>query len=374
MKINCPDCGNTLAAFRYNGVVVQKCNCGYLLNTATGEESRLKQEVQNVIASCPHCSGGNRVPANNNIIKVTCAHCGQKFVYNSSANVKMQVQPKQAAPAQPKPAPQPQPKPAVPVQPKPTVTAQPKSAPHPQEKTMPQVQPKPVPQPQEKPVPKPQVKPCRTLTINRATHAYKEWDIHGLKNVFMDKFPVRIVLDDVEQGPLPANETMELQVDSNEHTIRFNLHTAKYWIPPGNDSYLITYFHDSFRIGPVEDEFRDGLTEFILNIFRGQGIRDRILDSNNYGNKVYLDINTDGIRIYWRLANPKGLKQILTGEGEEKISYAQMGLTPLAKDRQPGGYWSFIEMWIQDSILQDEKADMMKKDGGYTFCTKHSLF
>jgi hypothetical protein len=146
-------------------------------------------------------------------------------------------------------------------------------------------------------------------------------------------------------------------------------------IPPGNDSYIVYFFNDSFRIGPEEDDFRDGLTAFVLNIFRGRGIKDRILDSNNSGNKVYLDINPDGIRIYWRLKQPKGLKQLLTGEGEEKISYIQMGLTPLAKEKQPpAGYWDFINMWVQDAILNDEKADLMKDGGGYTFRTTHSLF
>lgn len=151
----CPDCGKALDEVCYNGITVKKCNCGYQLNTATGEVQRLNPDEPNCVVlcsncggknriyygygdgdsflcafcgtysrfperpdpslrsvvNCPHCSGKNRVPANKGKIKVTCSHCSGQFIYNSgtwptaaqrSAQPKTQPQPKAAPKAKPK--------------------------------------------------------------------------------------------------------------------------------------------------------------------------------------------------------------------------------------------------------------------------------
>lgn len=402
--MSCPKCGKPLKIITNNGITVEICDCGYHYNRNTGEVKNMKAQAGACIVrcpkcqarsrvcttpehpeikvgdiavcefckaefpiparpdpdiymsvTCPHCEGKSRVPANKGKLKVTCGHCGEKYLYDSGTwpgtPVKQQAQ-------QPKPQPRPQ-----------TPPPQRPQTPPPQR---PQTPPPPQPEPQSQP--RPQEPPCRTITIERATHAYKEWDLHGLENAFRDKWIVRIVLDDVEQGHLKADEVMTLDVDSGEHTLRYNLLAPKYWIPPGRENYLVSYFRDSLRIGPENDEFRDGLTLFVLKMFRGRGIKDRILDPNNHGNKVRLDINSEGIRLSWTLEHTKGLKQWLTGEGEEKISYSQMGLTPLAEEMRPAGYWEFLQMWVEKAIVQDKEADMTMEGGGFTFRRTHDLY
>jgi ribosomal protein S27AE len=181
MRINCPDCGNTLVAMKHNGIIMQKCNCGYVLNTVSGEESRQNLNEQNDIVLCPKCGGKNRFPAHKGMIKLTCGHCSNTFIHNSGMAVSAGPQNIQQPQAAPKPAPQ--------VQPKPEPQVQPESIPQVQPKPAPQVQSKPEPQVQPEPIPTPQAKPCRTITIERLTHAYKEWDMHGLKKCIYGQVP-----------------------------------------------------------------------------------------------------------------------------------------------------------------------------------------
>ena len=105
----------------------------------------------------------------------------------------------------------------------------------------------------------------------------------------------------------------------------------------------------------------------------GPGIRQRITDSNNSGNKIYLDISPKGIRVYWRLKETKGFWQSLTGEKEEKLTYSQLGLTPPPAQQQPDGYWGFLQWWAEDAILADESIDMAYTAGGFVMGRQHGL-
>lgn len=345
-ETRCPVCGKMVLVDKVSSLQwVEHEDCGsiWYFNGETGEH--LPKAADGSVAGvwvhhCPQCMQMWTMEKGSGIIQVDC-DCGSSWCYDANKGRPISTG---ASAGQQRPQ-------------------QGSESPRPQSK----------PQPQQ-PQPRQQGAPCRTITIERATHAYKEWDIHGLENAFRDKWIVRIVLDDVEQGHLNANEPMTLNIDSGEHTIRYNLLAPRYRIPAGTDNYMVSYFRDNFRIGPETDAFRDGLTQFVVKMFRGRGIKDRILDPNNYGNKVYLDINREGIRVYWTLAHTKGLKQFFSGEGEDKISYRQMGLTPLAEEKQPTGYWEFLQMWVEEAILQDKEADMDKSGGGFTFRSKHDLF
>jgi len=348
---NCPKCGEAVLINKNEGsrkITCPHCQQTWRFHTDTGEhlpDVDVREDC--MIATCPECGTKNRVPRGKGNLRVKCGVCTHQFYLLGDPALRK-------APEAPQPQPRPEPQPRPQPQPRP--------------------EPQPRPQPQPQPQSRPQGTPCRTITIERATHAYKEWNLKGLENAFRDKFPVRIVLDDVEQGRLTDKENMVLHVDSGEHTIRYNLLAPRYAIPAGTENYLVSYFRDDFRIGPETDDFRDALTGFVLSMFRGRGIRDRINDPNNYGNKIYMDVNCDGIRLYWTLAKPKGLKQMLTGEGEEKISYGQMGLTPPPQERWPAGYWGFIQMWLELAILKDDKCDMQLEGGAFTFRTTHDLF
>ena len=214
----------------------------------------------------------------------------------------------------------------------------------------------------------------RTVKIYRLTHAYKEWNATGLRNRLKDNMPVHIFLDDKDQGFLAKDSSLILNLDSNPHILRCDAIGTKYIIPAGTDHYSAYFFNNSLKIGPVQDNFRDGLTMFVLKIFRGQGIRDRMADPNNLHHNVSIDVGQDGIRLSWRLAQTRGIKQWATGTDEEKISYYQAGLTPLPKEKQPGGYWDYIQMRIEDAIEADKEADMERYMSGFRARTKHNLY
>ena len=220
------------------------------------------------------------------------------------------------------------------------------------------------------------VNTIRTITIKRLLHAHKALDYAGLKNAFVDNYPIHIFLDGKDLGFLPKHDAMTLQIDANEHILKPAIMAPNYMIPKGTDSYTVYYFNDKFQIGPVHDPFRDQLVEFIVQMFQGQGIRDRINDPNNRNHNVQLQISFDGIRLSWDLGKTRGLKQWLTGKQEEFISYENIGLRVLPEERRPGGYWEFIQTYAEQAILNDEKANMMHDQlGGFTFNTaKHKLF
>lgn len=389
----CPKCGKELTVKVSAGVPILQCySCGFSMNTKTGEETQFDPKDSGcvvacgkcgakiratgcmigdlvscpgcgadtripdrpdpnlvAIVTCPSCSGKNRVPANKGKIKVTCGVCKGQFLYESGTWPSAR---KAAASGQ---------------QPTGTAGQQQSTSTTRQQQSTGTAR-------QQQPAQTRAEAPCRTLSITRLTHSYKEWDLHGLRNRFVDNYPVHIFLDDVDQGLLPKEGEMVLSLDSNAHVVKGAVFASSFGIPAGRESYLAFFFNGGFRIGPTIDPFRDKLAEFVLRIFRGQGIRDRILDENNRNHNVELHIEPEGIRLSWSLAQTKGLRQWATGEDDEKIPYRQIGLVPPAPETQPGGYWQFLQDYVEDLILSDKEADMDRYMGGFTFRTRHNLY
>lgn len=406
----CPKCGGELTVKVVSGVPILQCySCGFSMNTKTGLETRFDPKDNGCvlacgkcggkiratgglkigdyvtcpacgadsritdrpdpnlfsIVTCPVCSGKNRVPANRGRIKVTCGHCEGQYFYESG------IWPSER---REKTAAQPQQRPTSNTQQRPASNTQQRPASNAQQRPAGNAQQRPASDARQQTTTVRAEAPCRTVSINRLTHAYKEWDLHGLKNRFMDNYPVHIFLDDVDQGLLPKGEEMVLSIDSDAHVLKSAVFASAYGIPAGREDYLAFFFNGGFRIGFKNDTFREELAEFVLRMFRGQGIRDRIRDENNRNHNIVLNIGQEGIRLSWSLAQTKGLRQWATGEDEEKISYRQIGLTPPALEEQPGGYWQFIQDYVEDLILKDKEADMDRYMGGFTFRTKHNLY
>ncbi|MBR6790748.1 MAG: hypothetical protein IKM31_07780, partial [Oscillospiraceae bacterium] len=197
--------------------------------------------------------------------------------------------------------------------------------------------------------PKPQSKPVRTVTVTRGIHSYKGLDGISLKNMFKDSTPVPVLLDGVLQGTLSKNQAVvTFSVDSGAHTLSFNPISAKTPLPAGQDNYSAIFFNETFHVGIEGDPFEKELAVFILNMVRGKGFRDRVFHPNNRHNAVGISLRPDHILIYYDVKTTKGFSQWASGREEEKISYISAGLTPPPKSRQPGGYWSHMEMLIQD--------------------------
>lgn len=378
----CPECGERLTEKQFpHGRLAQCYKCGYSLNIQTGAVSHFNPDTSSAfIVKCPHCdakiraidvscgdmlqcsvcaksfripehpdpnlkltvtcpscNGKNSVAANKGKLKVTCGHCNTQFIYNSGTWPAM----KQQTPP-----------------PRSTVSA---SKAQPTEKP---------PQQQAK---RPEsTQPTRTITIERLTHAHKEWNLHGLRNRFMDAYPVHIFLDDTDQGLLTAESPMTLHLSSEAHTLKSAILASTHNIPAGNHSYGAFFFNDAFMICPKEDFFCSQIMSFMVHIFKGDGIRDRILDSNNRNHNVAFDIGPKGIRLYWQAATTKGLKQWVTGEEEEWIRYSDIDLEPLAPEYQPDGYWDFVKLMAEEAILKD--AGMERHLGGFTFKSRSNLW
>lgn len=370
------------------------------------------------------------IASSEKLITITCKGCGVYLHFPESrlggtsfcpqCHTKLLLLPEGAAPqsvpAQPKkPAQSAQPKPAQPAQPKPSQSkpAAPQSA-APQKDPfsifqLPQGAHNPLLQPKAKPVQTAQSKPAqsaqtlfdsffqskpagsnqtaqykpappkqeptRTVTVTRGIHQYKELDGIGLKNMFKDSTPVPVLLDGVSQGTLSKNQSVVIfSIDSGAHTLSFNPISAKTLLPAGQDNYSAIFFNETFHVGIEGDPFEQELVSFILNMVRGKGFRDRIFHPNNRHNAVGISLRPDHILIYYDVKTTKGFSQWASGREEEKISYFSAGLNPPPASRQPGGYWSHMEMLIRDAITCDKQANLTHTDYGYTFKASHDLY
>lgn len=310
-----------------------------------------------VIVSCPKCSKKLRFPSDKGLILVTCPVCGYMFQYkpktqSDTAKVLLQSKPP-VSPAK------------APVKPTSQGWNQAKKPVEPVSQ---------VKKPAPTTVPQNQQQPTRTVSIRRGMHAYKDLTAAGLKNMFVDAAPVAVYLDGEKQGMLNKDKAMVLRIDSGKHIISQSPISSKHRIPEGSDSYDSFYFNGAFMTGPVNDPFRDELAAFILKLVRGQGFRDRINDPNNHYHAVEITIQSNYVRVHWRLNQTKGFAEWSTGEKEEKIYYHQAGLTPLPEHKQPSGYWSYLNNYIRDVVVFDPKADLEHVVGGFAVRKTHSLY
>ncbi len=415
---SCPNCGKPLTTITHNGITIDKCDfCNYSINQNTGKIQQLNRIAGNTcIVKCPSCHGKIRVaptpdnpitkigdvvecsfcnttfqippkpdpdlfitftcacqhktqfPANRGKLPFMCPKCKQVSVYDSgewptsdvTQNTAQQTNSYSTPPRREQYRPNPPQQNYY--------SAQPQKE---------QYRPNPPQRNNYTAPPRRETQTNtfnRTITIKRLTHAYKEFNYTGARNLFMDTFPVHIFLDGKEQGNLSKNTEMVLSINQDSHQLKSAVLAPAYNIPAGTDNYIAFFFNDKFKIGPEIDVFRDKLTEFVLNIFRGQGIRDRINDPNNSDHVVRLSVDSTGIKLSWNVKKTRGLKQWATGEEEEIITYERIGLCPMSVNKMPGGYWPFVEAYIENAILCDKEADMMKTAGGFTFCDKHNLF
>lgn len=215
-------------------------------------------------------------------------------------------------------------------------------------------------------------RPIRKITVYRLTHSYKEFNFTGIRNILKDLGQVNFSLDGQTVGSL-GKEPLEIPMDSREHTLKCGLMDS-YRIPAGDKDYRAYYFNDYLMIGFDPDPFREQLAEFMVNMFRGKGMRDRLLDSNNSTNSVMVHIHTDHIRLNFPLKNTRGLKEWATGTKEEKISFQEIGLQVPPASILPDGYFGFIEDYVLDAVNQDEEADMERNGYSFKIRETHRLY
>lgn len=214
--------------------------------------------------------------------------------------------------------------------------------------------------------------PTRQITIYRLTHVHKEFSFRGIHNTLKDSVQVNFSMDGKSAGSL-GQDPLEIPMDSREHIIKCGL-LDSYRIPAGDKDYKAYYFNNNLMIGFDPDPFREQLVEFMVNLFRGRGIKDRLLDSNNSTNSVSVYILPDYVRLSFPLKNTKGLKEWATGTREEKISFQEIGLMVPHVDSLPDGYFGFIEDYVLSAIDHDEEADMERNGNSIKIRKTHRLY
>ena len=165
-----------------------------------------------------------------------------------------------------------------------------------------------------------------------------------------------------------------MDMSDSSHTLKHAPLGIKSVIPEGRKDYEAYYFNHSLSIGSARDPFRDELTNFVIDMFRGQGIKERVSDPNNKYNSIQIKVSQEGIRFSWYLSRTRGIRQWMTGDEEEKIAYYQIGLTPLPREKQPDGYWEYIQLWIENAIESNEDVNMERSIGGFAIRKSHKLY
>lgn len=218
----------------------------------------------------------------------------------------------------------------------------------------------------------------RYVVLGRFKHAHTSKDWTGLKNRMKDAANVPVYLDGVQRGVLtPNGDGLTLQIDGNKHSLSTSPFSRKHVLPAGSDGYIAFFFNDAFQIGIADDPFKEELIQFVLEMVRGRGFRERIRDRANRDNCVDIKVQSKGLLLKFALADgqyARDRKEKLFLEREEMIYYQQVGLHPTPEHRCPSGYWASLETEVQIAIENDPEADLEHVAGGYAERKVHDLY
>lgn len=209
-------------------------------------------------------------------------------------------------------------------------------------------------------------KQLRTVTVTRGYVGDKELDDKVITNQPEDAVHVPIYLDGVKQGILSRDHpVVTFSVDCAAHRLSFNMLSVDATLPAGQDSYSAIFLNDGFRIGIVGDDFQRKLAEYILSFVRGQEFRDRICHPNNFSGAVEIALREEYILVYYYVQEAQGIYQWYPVYSKEKIYYSSIGMMPPPREKQPSGYWSYMEMFIRNMILEDNEANLVHIPSGF---------
>lgn len=215
----------------------------------------------------------------------------------------------------------------------------------------------------------------RSITVSKWDHSHKDLSLKGLNNKLLDSQKMSVFLDDKFAGELKSGQPVIAYMDEREHKVQIMTYAKKqYTVPAGSESYYAAYFNEKLSIVPAEDHFRDELIKFVLEMFKGQGIKDRINDPNNRYHSIDIDCTNQEIYLNRVLNQGTNLAQKLTGSDSEKIPYAQIGLSPVEAYTRLPGYWYLTTEAVKEAIMQDKEIDMEQGMGGLTYRTTHNLY
>lgn len=218
-----------------------------------------------------------------------------------------------------------------------------------------------------------------------------------------------ILVDNIILGKIKNNSSLEISIDEGSHYLGIAMgvyHYPAVKISPGIEGAIFSIeikakFPNNFRepilfpmlektgIIPAKEllntqsiitnekfkefiSFKNKVVDFMIKVFNGQGIIDRIQLTNNRNHNIYVVIHKDGISLEYEAENTKGITQWATGRVTEKIYYKQMGveLPSLLPE-----HWSeslFNE--IRAGILSNNTEFTFDSMGGFCKNALHPLF
>ncbi len=178
----------------------------------------------------------------------------------------------------------------------------------------------------------------------------------------------QITIDNIIMAQIENDSTISLTIDSSPHVIGLvvpDWSSPGIQIPEGREGYAfsISFVTDFSRLrswglttsvtvgGPcltltevlpaeelsentesVMDQyadfiaFRESLVKFMIKVFNGQGIMDRIQLENNSHHNIYIVVHDDCISVEYEPIHTRDVIQWATGRIAEKIYYSEMGL------------------------------------------------
>ena len=99
-------------------------------------------------------------------------------------------------------------------------------------------------------------------------------------------------------------------------------------------------------VPPVSD-FVDAVAKFVVNVFKGDAIIERLNDSNNRRKDLEIFCGKDGVHIRWQEVKPTHLS---LGYGEEIVPYEAAGVT-LPKEQLTQEILTQLENAVKNAIL-----------------------
>lgn len=218
--------------------------------------------------------------------------------------------------------------------------------------------------------------PSRYVYLSKPKHAYRGFNFTGYSNWLVDTRSSPILLDGNAVGSMRGDGELTIPMDEKEHTLTadnrlFKRHCK---VPAGRENYIgICFNHgkgDNLYLHPENDPFYSQVAAYMLNVFKGQGIRDRIQSTQNRHHGVEIAANADGIEISYLLSNVNGWGD---PKSREMIYYRDMGLYPMPESQLPGGYYETIQNRLIDDIADDREVDMEYTTYGFAPRKMHSL-
>lgn len=106
-----------------------------------------------------------------------------------------------------------------------------------------------------------------------------------------------------------------------------------------------------YHTAPVsEANFIHSVTEFMVNVFNGNAILERLEDPNNRRHDLSVSCHKDGVHIRWQLNETKNMDEWSKGYAEEIIPYEAAGVT-MPKDQLTGDVLSRVEDSVKGAIV-----------------------